>query len=222
MRPGQDRGRADHDGSSVEQGHGQLADVGHGQIEQLHRRPPGGQGGRQMLDHAPGAAVHGHEGQDDQIGRRGRGPLPGGGHDPVGLVVDLAVAGSDHVDGQAGQLVQVLFDHGPKRGHDLGEVALGRLAHPARVGDEQLRGGDVGAEEIAAEKDAVLGQIAGHGLGPVHPGQVEEGERLAAKLQPISVGHGLHPVLGESQQIKQHGLALGRGQHLGFGIAGEQ
>ena len=175
-----------------------------------------------MLDHERGAAVHGHEGQHHQVLRRVQGPVGVGLEDPRRLVVDLAVAGGDQVHLQAAQFLQVFGDDGPEGQHDLAEVALGRLVHPALVGHEQVAGGDVRAEEVAAEEDALLFQVAAHGLRPVDPGGVDETQGPVAKGQGLAVGHGPHPVLGQLQVIHEQGLALGRGQDLRLGVAFEQ
>ena len=222
MRSGEHGGRGDHDGGRIHQDHGQLADVGHRQVEPFHPHTAGHQSLGQIIDHERGAAVHGHKGQHHQVLRRVQGPVGVGLEDPGRLVVHLAVAGGDQVDLQTCQLLQVLGDNGPEGQHDLAEVALGRLVHPALVGHEQVAGGDVRAEEVAAEEDTFLFQVAAHGLRPVDPGGVDETQGPVAKGQGLAVGHGPHPVLGQLQVIHQQGLALGRSQDLRLGVALEQ
>ncbi len=93
------------------------------------------------------------------------------------------VAGADELDGVLRHLLDVLQHLGAEGHHDLGVVPLGAVVHLVLVG-EDVAGGVVRAEEVAAEEDPVLREPGAHRLGPVDPGREEEGERLVAELRP--------------------------------------
>ncbi|MBA7632526.1 Anaerobic nitric oxide reductase flavorubredoxin [subsurface metagenome] len=116
------------------------------------------------------------------------------------------------------ELFQVALDYLAEGHHDLGEVALGRFVHPALVGYVQIGSGDVGTEEVAGEKDLFLFQVGDHGLGPVHPGGVDELQRLAADVHGFAVCYRHEPVFRDKQQIPKHSLGLLGADNLGTGI----
>jgi hypothetical protein len=84
-----------------------------------------------------------------------------------------AVAGGDDIDGIVFQSGQMLLNAGTEGHHDLGVVSFSclvdMLAAHIHVG-----GGQVGAKQVAGEKDFGFGEIGEHRLRPVHPGGVDE------------------------------------------------
>ena len=105
-----------------------------------------------------------------------------------------------------------------ERHHDLGEVALGRLVDAALLGEE-VGGGQVRAEEVAAEQELLLLHVGRHRLRPVHPGGVDELQRQVAEREAVTVGHGREALVGQVEQVDEHPLAAVRADDLRLRIA---
>jgi hypothetical protein len=80
MRSCQYGGRADDDCRRVNQSHGQFADVGDGQVEQLDPDAFIHQGADQMIDHPLGARVHGYVRQHHRVSGGAQRPIAVGIH----------------------------------------------------------------------------------------------------------------------------------------------
>ena len=110
------------------------------------------QGAGQVLDHFPGAAVHGNEGDQHLVAHLIGSPFLIGLEDEFGARIDHPVAGGDHVQVQCPQLLQMLADIAAERHHDLGKIALGRLIGMALVPEQRLALGQVRTEKVAVKK----------------------------------------------------------------------
>lgn len=97
MRSDVDRGGPEHDRRGVHKGHGQLADIGLGQVELMDLDAALGQGGDEVIDHQRRAAVHGDVGDDGLVLGLVRDPVAVGFEDKLGIGISFLRAAADCV-----------------------------------------------------------------------------------------------------------------------------
>ena len=101
---------------------------------------------------------------------------------------DDAVARRDHVDVEPAERVEGAHDVARVGHHDVGVVLLGLREHlgQSHLVVEALRGGEMLAERVVGEQDAVLGAVGDHVVGPVHHDRLGELQRATADAQAVA------------------------------------
>ncbi|MPM21237.1 hypothetical protein SDC9_67681 [bioreactor metagenome] len=208
-----DRGGADDDGGGIHQVDGQIADVSHGKLVLFDFHSPLHQGVKQVIHHDLRASVHGDVGDGHEIGYPVGDPVTVSVQDEFGLVVDGPVARGDHVELVALELLHVVPYDGPEGHHDLGEVALGTLVDGRTLPGEGVRGGQVGAEEVAGEQDLFLPEVSAHGLRPVDPGGMDKREGPVPQREALAVPHGVDDAFVDMEVVLEQLLGLRGADH---------
>ena len=198
---------------------------GVGGVVNFHLDAPLAQLGGQDVRGVGGVAVHGGIG-DDHAGFLGGigGPLDVLLQELVELLAPhKAVERADHLDFDAGGLLQHGLHLGAIFAHDVGVVAAGLVEiipeEVHLIGKQRAVEGAEGAEGIGGEEDFLTHIIGDHDLGPVHHGRGHKGEGVAACGEHVALGNqmqaGAHI---EIEELLHHGgnLLVAHDGHLGM------